>query len=251
MNDELLVMRVLVLSAAHADRDLLRQAASRLTVPVEFFEADTPAAAGRVIADGVDLVVIDAPFAGAPAQPVIVAARGAAKPPFTVQLEAPGTPLASFAADGLAVKPAQPDTAQRLLRRALRVRLPRRVLVVDDSSTMRSIVKKILAATRFPLHVQEVGEGFAALKLVREVAFDLVFLDYNMPGFSGLETLSEFKREKRRVNVVIMTSTPDDSLAAQAREQGAFFLKKPFFPADIDAVLCGFYGLKALNPNRT
>ena len=122
--------------------------------------------------------------------------------------------------------------------------------MVDDSATMRSIVRKLLAATRFPFEVSEADEGFAALKLARECEFDLVFLDYNMPGFSGLETFSEFKREKRRVSVVIMTSMPDEALAERARDQGAAFLKKPFFPADIEAVLCRFYGLRALNPKR-
>ena len=79
---------------------------------------------------------------------------------------------------------------------------------------------------------------------------DLVFLDYNMPGFSGIETLAEIKRVKRRVDVVVMTSADDESLAGRAREYGAAFLKKPFYPADIEAVLCQFYGLRALNPKR-
>src|SRR5581483_5502853 len=93
-------------------------------------------------------------------------------------------------------------------------------------------------------------EGFAALKRVGEADIDLVFLDYNMPGFSGIETLAEIKRVKRRVDVVIMTSVEDESLPGRAREYGAAFLKKPFYPADIDAVLCRFYGLRALNPRR-
>ena len=50
---------------------------------------------------------------------------------------------------------------------------------------MRSIVRKTLAATRFPLDVTEADEGFAALKLVRERDFHVVFLDYNMPDFSA------------------------------------------------------------------
>jgi DNA-binding NtrC family response regulator len=132
----------------------------------------------------------------------------------------------------------------------MRVRLPSHVLIVDDSATMRSIVRKTLASTRFPLEVSEAEEGFTALKLVREAEFHIVFLDYNMPDFSGLETLAEFNREQRRVNVVMMTSTPSAELADRARSLGAAFLKKPFFPADIEAVLSSFYGLRALNPKR-
>jgi CheY-like chemotaxis protein len=115
---------------------------------------------------------------------------------------------------------------------------------------MRTIVRKTLTATRFPLDVTEADEGASALRLARESPFDIVFLDYNMPGLSGLETLSEFKREKQRVSVVLMTSTPDEALAERAQAQGAVFLKKPFFPADIEALLARFYGLRALNARR-
>ena len=112
-------------------------------------------------------------------------------------------------------------------------------------------MRKILVATRFPLELSETGEGLAALKLIRDGKFDIMFLDYNMPDFNGLETLAEIKREMRRVNVVMMSTSHDEELAERARARGATaFLKKPFFPADIDAVLCRYYGLRALNPNR-
>jgi CheY-like chemotaxis protein len=73
-----------------------------------------------------------------------------------------------------------------------------------------------------------------------------VFLDYNMPGLNGLETLSEIKRLHPLVQVVLMTSVEDDAIARRARTAGAAaFLRKPFYPADIDAVLHGIYGLRA------
>ena len=50
--------------------------------------------------------------------------------------------------------------------------------------------------------------------------------------------------------MVLMTSAQHDAVAARARSEGAAFLKKPFFPADIEAVLCGFYGLRALHLKR-
>ncbi len=250
MKEDLLLLRVLVVSASSDDHNLFRQAAAALPVPVEIVEATAAATAYRCIADGVDLVFLAAGLADAEAAQIVAAARAARKPPFTVQLAAPGSTVGRFETDGLAGKPSQREEARRLIQRAMRVRVPNRVLVVDDSATMRSIVRKILGATRFLLDISEADEGFAALKLARQAAFDVVFLDYNMPGFSGLETLSEFKREKRRAKVVIMTSTQDATLAERVREAGAIYLKKPFFPADIDAVLCGFYGLKAINPRR-
>lgn len=249
MTDDLLSLRVLVVSGSGADHDLFRQAASQAKVPVEVVEANGAASAGPAISGGVDLAFIDMSLGADATGQVTAAARAAAKPPFTVLLSVSGS-TAPFQTDALASKPNGPDEARRLVDDTIRVRLPSRVLIVDNSTTMRSIVRKVLAATGFPFEVSEVQQGMEAIDLARDREFDIVFLDYNMPGFSGLETIAEFRRAQRRPIFVLMTSTADEAIAARARAQGAAFLKKPFFPADIEAVLCGFYGLRALNPQR-
>jgi CheY-like chemotaxis protein len=250
MTDELLSLRAVVVSNSPEDHDLFRQAAASIAVPVEIAAVDNTTKASGTLNAGVDILYLDGGFAPSDIKQTIAAARVAPNPPFSVMLTANASAAQAFEADALADKPTRLEDAKRLIERSIRVRLPSRVLVVDDSATMRSIVRKLLAGTRFPLDVSEADEGFAALKLVRDGVIDLVFLDHNMPGFSGLETIAELKREKRRVNVVLMTSLPDESLGDRARDLGAAFLKKPFYPADIEAVLCRFYGLRALNPKR-
>jgi CheY-like chemotaxis protein len=250
MTDELLSLRVVLATKLDEDRDLFRQAASSLRVPVELECADGAVPTAACIDAGSDLVYLDKTVPPAELVQIVAAARASPARPFTVLLaERDGDPQ-PFVTDSLAAKPDGLEQARRLIERSIRVRLLSRVLVVDDSPTMRSIVRKLLTATRFPLEISEADEGFAALKRVREVGIDLVFLDHNMPGFSGIETLAEFKREQRRVDVVVMTSATDESLPARAREYGAAFLRKPFYPADIEAVLCRYYGLRAVNPKR-
>jgi CheY-like chemotaxis protein len=248
--DELLSLRVILAAKGQEDHDLFRRAAAAVPVPIDLEIADGGAAATDCIAGGADLVYLDSSLAPLEIAQVVAAARTTPDPPFTVMLASANGDSPAFVTDALAARPAGPEEATRLIARSIRVRLPSRVLVVDDSSTMRSIVRKLLAGTRFPLEVCEADEGFAALKHVGEAGIDLVFLDYNMPGFSGLETLAELKRQKRQVSVVVMTSANDESLPGRAREYGAAFLKKPFYPADIEATLCRFYGLRALNPKR-
>jgi DNA-binding response OmpR family regulator len=248
MIEDLLSLRALVVSPEQGLRDLFRHASSSVTVPIEVIEA-TDAASCRAPAEAADLAYLDEALEPGELTRVTSTIRATAKPAFTMHLAA-GATVQSFETDGLAGKPSRLEEAKWLLERSVRVRLPSRVLVVDDSSTMRTIVRKTLAATRFPLEVSDAEEGLAALKLVREGDFHVVFLDYNMPNFNGMDTLAEFQREKRSVNVVMMTSTPQEELADRARALGAAFLKKPFFPADIEAVLSGFYGLRALNPKR-
>jgi CheY-like chemotaxis protein len=93
--------------------------------------------------------------------------------------------------------------------------------------------------------IAEAEEGIDALKQIASGRFDIVFLDYNMPGLNGVETLSEIKRQYPRTKVVIMTSAADETVAEKAKAAGAAaFLKKPFYPADIDAALYGIHGLR-------
>lgn len=249
MSDELLSLRALIVSPEAALREMFRQAAGTLSVPCEMVEAADADGACRAYADGADLAYLDGALPPAEMIRITATMRAGRQSVFSVQL-ALGTAASSLVADGMAGKPSRVQEAKWLLERSMRVRLPSRVLVVDDSSTMRSIVRKTLAAARFPLEVSEAAEGQAALKLVREGNFDIVFLDYNMPDFDGLEILSEFKREQRDLKVVMMTSAPRDELVERARALGAAFLKKPFFPADIEAALSSYYGLRAVNPLR-
>ena len=250
MTDQLVSLRAVLLSAVQNDHEMFRQAASTARVPIEIAECKSVAAACQALADGADLVFIDGAIAGVATTQVVAAAYAQPRPPFLVLLAVPDVVVEPLPTDAAAAKPMRLEEARRLVERSMRVRLPSRVLVVDDSSTMRSIVRKIIGATRFPFDVSEAAEGAAALKLAGESEFDIVFLDYNMPGFDGLETLAEFKRAKRRMTVVVMSSAQDASLAERVRAQGAAFLKKPFFPADIEAVLTRHYGLTALNPKR-
>jgi len=245
MIHDLLSLRALVASADEGLRRLFQQAAAGLSVPFEVVEA---AAAGAP-SSGIDLAYLDGGLPPEELRRLVAAIRAGAKPAFTLQL-APGAVIQSFETDGLVGKPTRPEEAQWLLERTAKLRLPNRVLVVDDSSTMRTIVRKTLAATRFMFDVSEAEAGLAALDLLRAGDYEIVFLDYNMPGLDGLETLSEFNRQGYRVKVIMMTSVGREELAARARALGAIFLKKPFFPADVESALLGFYGLRALNPKR-
>jgi CheY-like chemotaxis protein len=249
MTSDLLFVRALIVSREAGLRGLFRNAASSSPIPLEIVEAADATAACNSLG-GIDLIYLDGDLPAAEITRVVGSRPAAGRPSFSILLGSQTTAGKVFETDGLAVKPSRAEAAQALIDRSVRVRVPSRALVVDDSSTMRSIVKKALAATRFQFFVTEASEGLAAIKLVRDGDFHIVFLDYNMPDFSGLETLAEFRREKRPLSVVLISSTQDETVAARARAEGATFLKKPFFPSDIENALCGFYGLRALNPAR-
>jgi CheY-like chemotaxis protein len=229
MSDDFFSVQVMV-AALPGDRDLFRRAVAASHVPIEIIEADSAATAARSFGAGVDLVLMDAALGDQTVAQILAAARGATTPPFTILLTDPTRPAGAFATDAMAIKPEQFLETKRFLESATRTRRTCRVLVLDDSSTMRSIVRKMLAAARFPLAVTEAAQGAEAIELASNVDFDIVFVDYNLPGFSGLETIGESRRLKRNPCFVLITSTRDTSIEQLARPQGQSFSKSHFSP---------------------
>jgi CheY-like chemotaxis protein len=243
MSGDLVSLRMLVIAAAMPDQELWRQAAAMASVPVDFTAHASVSAASVFAKDGADICVIDGDLSDADQAAVIAAAHALQPPPLVFMSTLQGSARRERI-DGMLRKPSSADEARKLVEICVRAKFPSRVLIVDDSGTMRSIVRKILSASHFKLDIHEAAEGIAALKQLRDGNFGMVFLDYNMPGLNGLETLAEIKRKSPNVAVVMMTSTVDNAIADRAHAAGVLaFLKKPFYPADIDRVLERYYGL--------
>ncbi|HWE77710.1 MAG TPA: response regulator [Pseudolabrys sp.] len=241
---ELLSLRLLLVGAPAAERDLWLRGAGGISVPVDLFAQEPAEARITLERQGADICIVDAALPEQTRSAVIAAARSTRPAPLVFVCGA--TRQSGDRVDGVLRRPATIEEARKFAELCARTRIPTRVLIVDDSSTMRSIVRKILAASRFSLDIHEAPEGIAALKEVRSGRFGLVFLDYQMPGFNGFETLWEIKREHPQVAVVMMTSTVDNAIADRAHAAGVMaFLKKPFYLSDVETVLeryFGFYG---------
>jgi CheY-like chemotaxis protein len=254
MSEAIVSVRILAVGASVPDGELLRQGATHAVVPAYFNHVATVAAARTALAEGnVDVVLLDSAMAERDLQEVFKAVRAARNSPPIVMVAPSAKEAADLAAagvtDAIAIKPAKLPDAKALIESCVRLKAPTRVLVVDDSSTMRSIVRKILNGCRLPLDIAEAADGIDALKQIGHGKFDFVFLDYNMPGLDGFEMLSQIKQQHPRMEVVMMTSAQDEALAARARGSGAAaFLKKPFYPTDIDAILYAVYRLRPPPP---
>jgi CheY-like chemotaxis protein len=245
MSGDLVSLKMVAIAAVPADLDLWRQAAGRSAVPVDFFAHKASTGAAMLAEGGADICLIDNELP-APEKAAVIAAARSRKPGPLIFVSGPPGSVRPDGIDGMLATPGNPAEAGRLIEICVRTKIPTKVLIVDDSGTMRSIVRKILSGSRFALDMHEAAEGFAALEQLRTGQFGLVFLDYNMPGLNGLETLSEIRRESPGVAVVMMTSTLDNAIADRAHTAGALaFLKKPFYPADIDNVLERYFGLRA------
>ncbi len=104
-----------------------------------------------------------------------------------------------------------------------------RILVVDDSASMRQVMTTCLPGLGHTVVVAPDGE--TALEMAETHAVDLVLLDFEMPGMNGLSLCEALKRDRarRHLPVLMMTGRPTRELVARARQAGALaVLSKPF-----------------------
>lgn len=88
------------------------------------------------------------------------------------------------------------------------------ILIVDDDTLVRSSVRRILSADGFD--VDTAADGFEALNLLHRKVPDLMLLDLDMPGISGLELLHLASRDSIQPRTVILTAKPSIDTALEA-----------------------------------
>jgi len=116
-----------------------------------------------------------------------------------------------------------------------------KLLLVDDSATMRKIVIRSLAQAGFePEVVLEAGNGAEALEVLKSNEVDLILSDINMPEMNGLELLEKVKADASHSNtpVVMVTSEGSPTIIEQAMSSGAAgHIQKPFNADKIKEVI--------------
>lgn len=108
-----------------------------------------------------------------------------------------------------------------------------KILIVDDFSTMRRIVKNLLRDLGFT-NTQEADDGNTALPMLLNGDFDFLVTDWNMPGMSGIDLLKKVRADERLKNLPVLMVTAEAKreqivAAAQAGVNG--YVVKPFTAA--------------------
>jgi len=107
------------------------------------------------------------------------------------------------------------------------------ILVVDDFSTMRRIIKGLLHELGYG-NITEADDGLTALPLLKAGNFDLLITDWNMPGMQGVELLRQVRADERLAKLPVLMLTAEAKReqiveAAQAGVNG--YVIKPFTAA--------------------
>jgi CheY-like chemotaxis protein len=253
MTHDLVLLKVLIVSEVPGERQLIRHAASQASVPIEIVEvtaAQDSAATCEALANGTfDAVFLDSRMPKAGRQAVLDAARESEGRPLVIFVGAAELKTREVLTDGLTVngvlaKPIDLNEARTVIEHCVRARLPNRALIVDDSSTVRLVIRKVMQASRFRLEAEEVDTGAAAIARADAQRSDIIFLDCHITDMDGFATLGALTRAHPETKIVMMTGTRDMRFEDRARAEGARdFLYKPFYPKDIDAVLNRLFGL--------
>src|SRR2546421_53067 len=111
-----------------------------------------------------------------------------------------------------------------------------RILVVDDDPVFQALVPEQLAL--FDLEAAVAVTGQEALDTLRRTDYDVVLLDVNLPGLSGLDALREIKQLEDAPEVIMLTGDNSLSTGIEAMRRGAYdYLTKPAPPDKMEAVV--------------
>lgn len=106
--------------------------------------------------------------------------------------------------------------------------MKKRILIVDDSFYMRTMLKNMLVDAGYEV-VGEAPNGKTALELALETKPDLVTLDVILPDNTGLDVLKGIKKDQPDMKVVIVSAVGQEVIVNEAIENGALaYIVKPF-----------------------
>jgi two-component system chemotaxis response regulator CheY len=105
-----------------------------------------------------------------------------------------------------------------------------KILLVDDSKTMRNVQKSVLSQLGYT-DVVEAADGLDAITKVGAVKPDLILLDWNMPNMDGLTFVQKYRTQGGKALVVMVTTEAEKSRVIAAIKAGVNnYVIKPFTP---------------------
>ncbi len=115
-----------------------------------------------------------------------------------------------------------------------------KVMVVDDSLFMRSIIKNVLTEAGIT-DIAEAADGEEAIIKYKELKPGLMFMDIMMPKKTGLEALKDIIAVDANAKIVMCTSVGQEKIVQEAVESGAVdFITKPFKSEDIKEIIAKY-----------
>ncbi|MEW6584835.1 MAG: sigma-54 dependent transcriptional regulator [Nitrospirota bacterium] len=120
-----------------------------------------------------------------------------------------------------------------------------KILIADDDKNLRKVLSNELAENGYS--VAEADNGVKAVQMLEKDDHDVLLLDLNMPGMSGLDLLKKIKELDIPTEVIVLTAYASVSTAVEAMKNGAYdYLTKPFQIEELSTVIEKAYEKKKL-----
>ena len=116
--------------------------------------------------------------------------------------------------------------------------IAQRILIVDDASFMRTVLKDIIKTNGLATEILEASDGVEGVKMYQKVKPDLVTMDINMPRADGIQALRAILKINPRAKVVMITAMEEKHLVQDAMKIGARdYVVKPFDRSNVPLIL--------------
>ncbi len=101
------------------------------------------------------------------------------------------------------------------------------VLIVDDSKVARIAITDFFKQIKSDLKITEAEDGYAAIEEAEKQNFDIITIDYNMPGINGLEIASKMSELQKHAVIVVLTANIQKKVQEKVEGKGFHFFSKP------------------------
>lgn len=121
------------------------------------------------------------------------------------------------------------------------------ILIVDDSETMRRMIRRSVDLCGIDVgDVTEAEHGAAALEVLDQTWVDLALVDINMPVMNGEEMLERVRQQPdtRDLRVLVISTEGSETRIARLKGMGARFLHKPFTPEQLREEITALTGVE-------
>ena len=113
-----------------------------------------------------------------------------------------------------------------------------RILIIDDASFMRNVLKDIIKSNGLASEIFEAGDGIEGVKAFQKIKPDLVTMDVNMPRADGIQALRAILKIDSQAKVIMITSVEEKHIVQDAIKLGARdYVVKPFDRSNVPLVI--------------
>ena len=119
------------------------------------------------------------------------------------------------------------------------------ILIVDDCSVMREMIKKTIQISGLPIgEIKEASNGKEGLQLITEGWIDLALVDIHMPVMSGEDMIAEIRKDpvNKDLAIIVVSSESNYQRIELLKQEGAKFLHKPFTPENLSEMVTVMLG---------